>query len=314
MEDSRLTLEEDLERLASEKSSTRVPKNLTDSKGSQVSGKDALIGQSNSSDRDKVRSRNLRLVLKPLPIEDNEDMVESETSNDHLYLDSVTDNSQSRGIKLPSSVPSIEMCFKSFFQAFSKGWCDSFCINDISSPAATAKVCALTELQDKYYSQGMADIQKGHSEGENCRDHCEMAQETHSSGRGRPRLKLVPIEDDPAEDVSSDVSSDVQEGSIFDHNIIEHTETDKHKKSPSTSNQNDYPLLYHSLEFLPYNPLPEQLEKVIFPIRTNPLASYDDPYWPSKGPCLNLVQEVRDNPQIASFPGTFLPPSARGAE
>ncbi len=83
---------------------------------------------------------------------------------------------------------------------------------------------------------------------------------------------------------------------------------------PFSKQTDEYPLSYHSLEFLPYSPLPDQLEKVIFPYRTSPLADHDDPYWPTKVACLDLVQEVRANPQLANFPGTFLPPAARGAE
>ena len=97
-------------------------------------------------------------------------------------------------------------------------------------------------------------------------------------------------------------------------------ETPKQPDDDSTKNQlqqfarPDYPESYHNLDFLPYNPLPTQLEELIFPDRSVPLADYDDPYWPIKTDCLALVGELRENPHLASFTGTFLTPEARGAE
>lgn len=74
-----------------------------------------------------------------------------------------------------------------------------------------------------------------------------------------------------------------------------------------------YPQGYHSLEFLPYNPLPDQLEVAIFSKgRHTPLPLYHDPYWPRKGECLELVAEMKGNPHIG-YMGTFITPEARGA-
>ena len=75
----------------------------------------------------------------------------------------------------------------------------------------------------------------------------------------------------------------------------------------------EYPLDYHNLEFLPYNPLPDQLESVIFPKRHSPLPLYHDPYWPRKKECLDLVKDLKGNPQLVSYTGTFITPEARGA-
>ena len=71
---------------------------------------------------------------------------------------------------------------------------------------------------------------------------------------------------------------------------------------------------YRGMEFLPYNPLPAQLEEAMFPDRSSPLAQYDDPMWPSKGECLEMVATVKSSSPIARFTGTFLTPEARGAE
>ena len=76
----------------------------------------------------------------------------------------------------------------------------------------------------------------------------------------------------------------------------------------------EYPDSYHKMNFLPYNPLPEQLEAIIFPKTVSPLVTFDDPYWPGKQECLQLVQKLRVNPKFASFTGTFIIPEARGAE
>lgn len=117
------------------------------------------------------------------------------------------------------------------------------------------------------------------------------------------RLKMKPISEDEEQQPNSKPLT-------FD----QLTKRDSTKRLPSLKTKNEYPLSYHALEFLPYNPLPDTLEKVIFPYHSTPLADYDDPYWPDKATCLKLVQEVRQDPQLANFPGTFLPPAARGAE
>ena len=79
--------------------------------------------------------------------------------------------------------------------------------------------------------------------------------------------------------------------------------------------ESEYSPAYQAMEFLPYNPLPAQLEETIFPDRARPLATFDDPYWPSKADCLRLVDSLRGTASaLASFTGTFLSPEARGVE
>lgn len=129
--------------------------------------------------------------------------------------------------------------------------------------------------------------------------------ETRRTEKKRPsiRLKMKPLPEEEEEEQE-------QKESLIEQ--VDNTLTSDKPSPPKRTD--DYPRAYHSLEFFPYNPLPDQLEKVIFPHRSKPLADYDDPYWPTKMVCLQLVQEVRQNPQLANFPGTFLPPAARGAE
>lgn len=76
----------------------------------------------------------------------------------------------------------------------------------------------------------------------------------------------------------------------------------------------DYPSMFHSLEFLPYNPVPERLDTILFPHKESPLPLYDDPYWPSKRECLSLLKEIKAKPNYVAFTGTFITPEARGAE
>lgn len=97
--------------------------------------------------------------------------------------------------------------------------------------------------------------------------------------------------------------------------MFEHIEVDLsplESKDPKQRPHKEYPLDYHSLEFLPYNPLPDQLEATIFPKCRTPLPLYNDPYWPRKRECLELVNELKMNPKLASFTGSFITPEARG--
>ena len=70
-----------------------------------------------------------------------------------------------------------------------------------------------------------------------------------------------------------------------------------------------YTRAYRDMEFLPYHALPLSLEEAIFLNRGTPLADYDDPYWPTKLHCLQLVESSGNLPK---FTGTFLTPEARG--
>lgn len=83
----------------------------------------------------------------------------------------------------------------------------------------------------------------------------------------------------------------------------------------SKSKGSEYSPEYHSLEFLPYNPLPTEMEDLIFPERSRPLAIFDDPYWPSKANCIKLVESLKGTSKtLSSFTGTYLSPEARGVE
>ena len=117
------------------------------------------------------------------------------------------------------------------------------------------------------------------------------------------------------EDKKSDPYKD--EIAVFDHiepdfRPVSNSKISDQSKLPT---QKEYPLNYHSLEFLPYNPLPDQLEAAIFPRRPlHPLPLHDDPYWPRKKECLDLVKDLKGNPQLVSYTGTFITPEARGAK
>lgn len=108
---------------------------------------------------------------------------------------------------------------------------------------------------------------------------------------------------------SDDLS--VSELSMFDQ--IGHDDSPPSAKKTQKIRYKEYPRDYHTLEFLPYNPLPDQLEAVIFPKDRTPLPPYHDPYWPRKRDCLDLVRELKGNPQLVSYTGTFITPEARGA-
>ena len=96
--------------------------------------------------------------------------------------------------------------------------------------------------------------------------------------------------------------------------IFDHIEQDFHQPKPTATLYKEYPQDYHSLEFLPYNPLPNQLEAAIFPKQPHePLPLYHDPYWPRKKECLELVKEMRGNAHLVSYMGTSITPEARGA-
>ena len=103
--------------------------------------------------------------------------------------------------------------------------------------------------------------------------------------------------------------------------IFEHMEPELNIKDPRKASapalpppKKEYPQDYHSLEFLPYNPLPDKLESAIFPKEPGvPLPLYHDPYWPRKKECLELVSQLKLNPHLIGFTGTFITPEARGA-
>ena len=212
---------------------------------------------------EKIRSNHLRLVLKPLPPEELEEMKALTKSR----------------LPVSHTRPSLAVCLQRFYRVVLKDWCSNVCLS----------------------SHSLSELCWVNSDSVGCpAQSCTQPQVE----RKRPsiRLKMKPIKEE--------IKEELKETTTFDH--LERSESTK--KPPAIDPRDEYPLTYHSLEFMPYNPLPDHLEKVVFPYRNDPLANYDDPYWPSKGSCLELVQEVRENPQIANFPGTFLPPATRGAE
>ena len=69
-----------------------------------------------------------------------------------------------------------------------------------------------------------------------------------------------------------------------------------------------YTEAYRQMEFIPYNALPQHSEEVVFP--SSSPAIFNDPYWPNKKQCLELVEDASDH--LPRFTGTFLTPEARG--
>lgn len=78
------------------------------------------------------------------------------------------------------------------------------------------------------------------------------------------------------------------------------------------SSTREYPKDYHTLEFLPYHPLPDKLEAVVFPSRATPLSEHDDPYWPRKKECVDMARDLKGGQGLASYTSTFIAPEARG--
>ena len=66
-----------------------------------------------------------------------------------------------------------------------------------------------------------------------------------------------------------------------------------------------------SVEFPPYNPIPELIEKDMFPkpIGPGPLPKYDDPYWPGKKECTEVLKTLSS---WERYPSTHIPSQSRG--
>lgn len=127
-----------------------------------------------------------------------------------------------------------------------------------------------------------------------CGERLDVGASTADGLQSIPRLKdPEPPENDKRDTKNQDTVRAAVKGSVADVGYSE---------------------AYRNVEFLPYNPLPEQLEEVIFPDRSRPLAPFDDPFWPSKGECVDLVTSLRNVESNAALTGTFLTPAARGAE
>lgn len=178
--------------------------------------------------------------------------------------------------------------------------------------------------------------------GERGGEKCQQMQHHFQEKRKTKRLKLKTITEPPGEGAtgSSDDPNqpmkkirDSNELSMFDH--VETVQPSRHVEQPPAPKtladasqeinpnellkminnpQREYPQTYHSLEFLPFNPVPEQLDAILFPHKESPLPLYDDPYWPTKQDCLKLLGEIRGKPNYVAFTGTFITPEARGAE
>lgn len=186
--------------------------------------------------------------------------------------------------------------------------------------------------------------------GEGEAEKCQQMQQQFLKKRKSKRIKLTTItessdEPEEGEDTGSmevgkakklkEIIQDGHELSMFDHVVFEpqfpRKTDDRPYKATSTDptkllTQEDlinamnnpppreYPQMYYNLEFLPYNPIPERLDAMLLPFKENPLPLYDDPYWPTKRECLNLLGEIKGKPNYVTFTGTFITPEARGAE
>ena len=87
------------------------------------------------------------------------------------------------------------------------------------------------------------------------------------------------------------------------------------KSSTAKTKESIFSKMFHTLEFLPYNPLPIDLDELIFPEKSRPLQIFDDPYWPNKASCIRLVETLgAASSSFSSYTGTYLSPNAKGAK
>ena len=182
--------------------------------------------------------------------------------------------------------------------------------------------------------------------GEGGVEKCQQMQQQFREKRKSKRIKLTPITDSPSGGEELDDTGSVESGkakkptviqdghelSMFDHVVFEAqvprdpkpkaAGTDPTKlatpedliKAMNNPPPREYPQMYYNLEFLPYNPIPDRLDAMLLPFKESPLPLYDDPYWPTKRECLNLLGEIRAKPNYVTFTGTFITPEARGTE
>ena len=113
---------------------------------------------------------------------------------------------------------------------------------------------------------------------------------------GYSRTKTCPVDD--LESESHLLVRDHDEGS---GEVLEGEEEDSEEESKYTDT-------YRLMEFPPYSALNPSLEEIVFPDKLNPPAEFDDPFWPTKSQCLELVESTNSLPR---FTGTFLTPEAR---
>ncbi len=91
---------------------------------------------------------------------------------------------------------------------------------------------------------------------------------------------------------------------ISDNHLLEET---NNIESSMEDKKTKYTEAYKQMEFIPYNALPQQLEEAVFS-SSSPVI-FNDPYWPNKRQCLELVEDASDH--LPRFTGTFLTPEAR---
>ena len=110
-----------------------------------------------------------------------------------------------------------------------------------------------------------------------------------------------------------DVSCDIHLTTTLPLEEIDETSHDSHvtpHDSQITEDRKKYTETYRQMEFIPYHPLPIAIEEAIFPVYTSRYVEHDDPLWPNKLQCLELVEGASDG--LPRFTGTFLTPEARG--
>ena len=131
-----------------------------------------------------------------------------------------------------------------------------------------------------------------------------------------PNLQYEELEceEDEEEELESNSGNSLSEILMLDKIEQETPLQQPHVDLSKLTPRREYPKDLYLLEFLPYHPLPDVLEEVMFPSQEKPLPSFHDPYWPRKRECLDLVREMKNTPGIVRYTGTFITPEARGAK
>ena len=115
------------------------------------------------------------------------------------------------------------------------------------------------------------------------------------------------FESDPQEDpVVQSIESLYSEHYFYPADQV--TDTSEIISNAETEKENED---LDSVEFPPYNPIPELIEKEMFPKLTGigPLPKHDDPYWPGKKECTGVLQTLSS---WERYPSTNIPPQSRG--
>ena len=251
----------------------------------------------------KKRS-NLRLVLT----QDNE------SDEGCIQTPQIADTNHGRcdtqqSLTLPQQCPAAPNPFSKFYaDTCDCSTCLIPCKNQLGKQSSDKKDLYIAEFEGNL--SDAIDCVLGNSDEDECGSGAlpqttrEASHETpEDKGQHRPRIIITPNDGTCSDDnsQSSGPKSPQETNKII---TVTH----------SSSSDDSYPEAYRVMEFLPYNPLPAQLEEVIFPHRSSPLVLYDDPFWPSKSECLELVYSLKNMQSAMGFTGTFLTPEARGAE